>query len=240
MLSLRTRAPVLPIALAFGSLTLFVLALPAFWPAYLSKPLAPDRYTHFHAAVGALWLALLIAQPALIALRRSDVHRAVGRAAFALAPLFVLSAILLAHFRFSRMDTATFAAEAYTLYLPLSAALLFGAAFALAMRFRRVASLHARFMACTALVLVDPVVGRVLAFHVIELAQFWHYQLITFALEAAILAALALSLARGSAARRIFGAFAAAYLSVLGLWFTVPRTALWHDFAGWFRQLQLT
>lgn len=152
----------------------------------------------------------------------------------------MLSGILLAHQRFSRMDDATFAAQAYTLYLPLSAALLFGAAVTLALVRRRSMPLHSRLMACTALVLLDPVVGRVLAFYVIELPQFWHYQLITFSLESAVLVALARSLPTPGGQRRGFVRFAAAFAFVLALWFVAARSPAWHVAADWFRHLPLT
>ncbi len=231
----------MPLTLAYGSLALLALAILAFWPTYLSKPFdAVDRYTHFHAAVGTLWLTLLIAQPVLIAKRRPGLHRLIGRTSWAMAPLFVLSAVLLAHFRFSSMDDATFSREAYTLYLPLSAAFLFAVTFLAAQAHRRRTPLHARFMACTALVLVDPVVGRVLAFHVIELPEFWHYQVVTFAVEALLLLALFKTLAPETGDRRTFGTIAGLYLVVLLLWFVAARTEAWLSFAQWFRQQPFT
>lgn len=171
------------------SAVLTVLVAFAFWPGYFSRsPSAIDAYTHFHAFVAALWLLLLIAQPALVTVRRLALHRILGRASWGLAPLFVLSSVLLAHFRFSRMDESTFAREAYSLYLPLSAALLFSLSFALAMAYRKTIQLHSRFIACTGLLLVDPVCGRVLAFHLVDLPQTWHYQLVTFGIEIAAVA----------------------------------------------------
>src|SRR5690349_6799006 len=118
----------------FGSVGLLAVALFAFWPSYIAKPFPSiDLYTHLHAAIGVLWLLLLALQGWLIATNRRSAHGAIGRASYVIAPSFVLSAVLLAHFRSSRMDDATFAQEAYTLYLPLSAALLFGAAWTMAM-----------------------------------------------------------------------------------------------------------
>lgn len=231
----------MPVALLSGSLALLLLALAAFWPAYLSRPAAGiDGYTHLHAAAGGLWMALLVLQPVAMARRQVALHRAVGRAAWVLGPLFVASSVLLAHHRFSRMPAATFAAEAYTLYLPLSAALLFATAWTAALAWRRDARLHSRFMVCTALLLVDPVLGRTLAFHAFELPEFWHYQLITFTLELALLAVLLRTLPSGSPQRALFGRFAALYAAVLLAWFALPRTAGWVAFAAWFRGLPLT
>ena len=224
-----------------GTLALLFLAAFAFWPTYLSKPLAPvDRYTHVHAAAGLLWLLLLATQSLLISRNLRPAHRMLGRVSYALAPLFVLSSVLLAHHRFSRMDPATFEREAYTLYLPLSAAVLFAVGYALALRHRRVLPLHARFMACTALLLVDPVLGRFLAFHVVELPQFWHYQVITFGVEFAVLSALWRTLPPALPDRAAFLHFACGYAAVLLLWFVAPRMDAWLLFATWFRQAPLT
>lgn len=133
-----------------GAFTLAVLAVPAFWPGYLSTlPGGSDVYVHAHALAGASWLALLVAQPLLLRSGHARWHRRLGRLSWGLAPCFVLSAVLLAHARFSRMDATRFAAEAYTLYLPLSAALLFACAYALAMRRKHDAPLHGRLMACS-------------------------------------------------------------------------------------------
>jgi hypothetical protein len=230
-----------PSLVAAGAVGLLVLALVAFWPLYLSRPFASiDAYTHVHAAIGVLWLGLLITQPLLLLASRSATHRALGRVSYVLAPLFVVSSLLLAHYRFSRMDAATFEREGYTLYLPLSAALLFACAFGLALVHHRPTRLHARFMACTALLLVDPVVGRVLAFRVVELQVPSHYQFITFGMESALILALLATLPPSAKDRRLFGSFAAGYIAVLGLWFVLPHAPAWQGFAQWFRTLPLT
>jgi hypothetical protein len=228
-------------AAALFVLGLIVLAVAGFWPTYLNQPFAKlDRYTHAHAALGAFWLLLLLGQILLIRSGRRGVHRQVGRLSYVAAPFFILSSVLLAHFRFSRMDEPTFAKEAYTLYLPLSVSLLFVCAYGLALLHRRQVRLHGSFMLCTALLLVDPVVGRVLAFHVIRLPEFWHYQLITFALEFGVLFALLRGLPRHSPDRSQFAPFAALFVLVQLLWFVAPRTVAWTSIADWFRRLPLT
>ncbi len=138
------------------------------------------------------------------------------------------------------MDDLTFAREAYTLYLPLSAAVLFSLAFGLGFVHRRTAAMHSRFMLCTLLLMVDPVFARVLAFYLLALPQFWHYQLLTFGVEIAAVLALYVSLPQHEQLRAPFRPFAAVYVSVLLLWFALPRTVLWLGFADWFRRLPLT
>jgi uncharacterized membrane protein YozB (DUF420 family) len=226
---------------SLGTLLVAVLAVLAFWPNYLSRPFGSlDAYTHLHAFAGTLWLGFLVSQPLLIKLGRRSWHRHMGRASLAGAVLFVASSILLAHYRFSRMDPATFSREAYTLYLPLSAAALFTYSVAMAVAWRHHTMLHARFMAGTALLLLDPVLSRVLAFYVVELPQFWHYQLITFGLEIILLALLFRTMPPTVPERKNFARYGSIYATVLVLWFFLPRTGAWTAFASWFRSLSLT
>jgi len=43
---------------------LFLVAVVAFWPTYLSRVARASGYTHLHAVTASSWLLLLIAQPA--------------------------------------------------------------------------------------------------------------------------------------------------------------------------------
>jgi hypothetical protein len=231
----------MPRTLAAASIAMIALATAAFWRTYVSlSPGSSSAYVHFHAIVGVFWLLILVVQPILFLRRSLELHRLVGRISWVIAPLFFISAVLLAHFRFSRMDRATFVEEAYTLYLPLSASLLFAGAYVCALCWRRNARLHARLMACTGLVVIDPVLGRVLGFYVVDLAEFRHYQIITFGIEFALLLLMTLTLPPSGADRRVFGGFAGVFALVQGLWFLVPRTAAWTSLAEWFRGLPLT
>jgi hypothetical protein len=137
----------MPVRAAAAAVALLALAIPAFWPDYQSKIARADAYTHVHALLGLLlWLLLLIAQPLLI--------RAIGRAAIGIGAAFFVSSVLLTHHRASRMDAAAFERDGFGFYLPLEMAALFAAALVLALRWRRVAPLHSRFMLCTSLALI--------------------------------------------------------------------------------------
>ncbi|MFN0041470.1 MAG: hypothetical protein ACKVP2_18315 [Burkholderiales bacterium] len=231
----------MPRALLASSIVVAILAIFAFWPGYLSQPHETiDKYTHFHAWTAALWLVLLIVQPILVIKRRLHLHRWLGRFSFVLALAFLLAAILLAHFRLSSADASSFAGAAFILYLPISAALLFGTSFALAIWHRKSTPLHSRFMACTGLILVDPVLSRLLAFYVVDFPQYWHYQIFPFGIEIAIVIDLARTIAPNLPSRRVFSVFAIFYASVLLLWFIAPTSGPWLAFAAWFRQLPLT
>lgn len=231
----------MPMRFALGAVLLLALSLGAFWPQYLSRPpSAVDGYTHAHALLGVLWLLLLVAQPLLLRAGARAGHRALGRTSWALAPAFLVSGLLLAHFRFRTMDEPTFAREAFTLYLPLSALLLFAVAWALGLAQRRQAPVHARFMAATALLLIDPVLGRLLFFFGPPLPHPWLINAVTFGLEIAVLVLLLRTLPAAARGRDLFRGYVLLAVVVLGGWFVWPSTAAWMALARAFRALPLT
>jgi hypothetical protein len=222
-------------------IALLLAALAAFWPKYLSRP-APsiDAYTHAHAVAMLAWCGLLIVQPFLIRAGRRSLHRALGRTSYVLVPLLLAASLLLAHFRFRSMDEATFATEAASLYLPLSGFLLFGVAYGLAIFYKRTPAVHARFMICTALSTLDPVVGRLLFFYAPPLPSALLYQAVTFGGTDLLLACLAFRDRGGAPVRWVFPTMLATFGLVHALWFTLAQSALWPPIAAWFRGLPLT
>jgi hypothetical protein len=217
------------------------LVILAFWPLYLSRPFASvDRFTHLHAVAGSLWLALLIAQPALIHTRRVAAHRVLGRVSYGLAALFAISSILLSHHRLASMDEATFATDGSAHFLPFYATVVFVLAYGFGLWFRRWPAVHGRFMLCTAIPLVDPVLGRVLAFYLPPLPNPWFYQVVTFGVATAI-AGIVVFTFRGSrpARQALVGYFAVLVVLEVG-WFAFSPTAAWLGVVRWFRSIPLT
>ena len=137
---------------------LLLLALLAFWPSYLSRPLTVSAHTHLHALTATLWMLMLVAQPLAIRTRRLPLHRLLGRSSYAVAPLVMTSMVLLAHSKTHGLSVA----QSVGIYVPLSLAALFAVSYALGILTRRSMALHARFMICTALTLIDPVLVRLM------------------------------------------------------------------------------
>ncbi len=217
------------------------LVVVAFWPLYFSRPFAAiDLYTHFHALTGSLWFVLLIAQPLSIHYRRLALHRALGRCSYVLAPLFVLAGVLLSHHRLASMSDETFAAEGYSHYLPFYASVVFAAAYALGLRYRRVPKAHGRFMLLTAMPLVDPVIGRVLFFYFPPLPSPWLYQAVTFTLATAAAGLLVFSYRAQPAARRALVTYFSFLVALELGWFTFALTTPWLYVVAWFRSQPLT
>jgi hypothetical protein len=219
---------------------LLVLSGLAFWPPYLGKLGEAEVHTHVHAVLGALWLFLLVTQPLLLLAGKRAAHRVMGRFGVTLGLAFAVSGVLIAHRSVVRMSAEQFAREGGFVYLPLAMACVFLAALLMAVRWRSSAPVHARFMAATALPLLDPVLARMLYFYAPPLPAGSLYQVPAFLMIGVALLLLVRSLAAGSVERRHFARFAVTVAMVLLGYFVLPQTAPWLRFVTWFRGLAVT
>ena len=217
------------------------LVILAFWPLYLSRPLAStDRYTHFHALTGTLWLGMLIAQPIAVHNYRYGLHRALGRLSFAIAPLFFVAGILLSHYRLTSMDDATFAVEGYSHFLPFYASIVFALAYSFGLIYRSRPDVHGRFMLLTAIPLIDPVLGRILFFYFPTLPNPLLYQAITFSVATIIAAIIVFPYKGTGPPRRALLSYFVILIALEAGWFTFARTGVWLEVVAWFRRLSIT
>src|SRR5688572_7786671 len=219
---------------------LLLLAFVAYWPSYFSQVLSADHYTHFHASLAALWIVMLAAQPTLIRMKRLALHRLLGAFSYVLAPLIVISIVLLGHSRIKGLSGEAYAVQTYILYLQVSLTVLFAVSYALAIYKRHTVALHARFMLCTAFTLIDPVVIR-LMFWMGSRTPTWNYQWVTFGLTDLVIVALIFLERRSKSGRKVFPVMLAVFVlaqsfALLGL----TNTAQWQAFARWFAALPLT
>ena len=142
---------------------LLLAAIPAFWPSYLfPKKYETDWHVHLHGVAMFLWMLLLIVQSTLAGRRSFEAHRALGKTSFVLVPVIVASTLLLAHYR---MRSGLNKELLYFFYVQVALLVQFLAAYLLAIFNRRTPAVHMRFMACTALALVDPIFARLLFIH---------------------------------------------------------------------------
>jgi len=104
---------------------------------------------HAHSALMVLWLLMLIAQAWFIRTRRFRLHRWVGRSSYAIAPLIMVTIIVVSHELLNRtaggLSTQGAQIEVYTWGQLLG----FGLAWGLAIFFRKRTPLHMRFMIST-------------------------------------------------------------------------------------------
>lgn len=225
---------------AASALVLLALSSAAFWPGYLAVIAAAPRHTHVHAALGTSWLILLIVQPLLSEKADRSWHRKIGWAGLFVGAAFVVSGILIAHRSIARLNDAQFASEGRYVYLPLAMSAIFAAALVLAMKWRHNPIIHGRFMAATALSLLDPLFARLIFFYAPPLPMEWLHQIPAFSLTLGLLVIMFRSLPGESRGRADFRNFAIGVMIVLSGFFFVPPLGYWRAFAEWFRALSLT
>jgi len=204
--------PLRKAGLAF--VALLVLTVVAFWPGYVAQPMGSiGGWTHFHAAMGTLWLLMLIVQPMAIHAGRRRLHRIVGRMSYVLMPAVLVSFVGLSHSTMQGKTGMEFAVLAYFFYIRVVLVSIFVVAYAMAIVNRHNPAVHARYMVCTGLALIDPV-GHRLA-HRFELWMFgsedFNYQFLTFGLVCVILIALIWMERRARSGRQVFPLMLAAF-----------------------------
>lgn len=235
--SARNRGPFPWAGYAFA--LLFMAALIAFWPGYLSKLPGGGFYRHLHATLMTLWVGLLIAQPLLIRSGRRPLHRLLGKSAFVLAPLAIMSMLLLTHARIEEFDAPGGNALTNHAILPLSIAMLFAVAVTLALLYRKRPALHARYMICTGLALIDPVGARLLGYYFPPLPD-WAYQGTTFVVTDLLLLWLIWRERRAPRGRVAFPVMLALAIPLQICVFVLPHVPAWLAAMHWFRTLPLT
>jgi hypothetical protein len=212
---------------------LLLLSIPAFWPSYLFPPKPiPEARVHLHGLLMLAWMLLLIIQGGLIRGGNRPLHRALGRISYVLVPLIVVSTLSVLHLRLNQKIDAELL---YFLYIILSLTAVFAFSWAMAMRNRATPAVHARYMICTALALVDPILGRVVFFHAgIEPPGM---QVVTYALVDAIL--LWLAYRDRASGIRVFPFMLAVFVMVQIPTFFIFRLEAWPKFAQWLAALPL-
>jgi hypothetical protein len=220
------------------------LSVVAFWPGYLAAPMSSlGGWTHFHAATGTLWLILLIVQPWAIRTGRRDLHAILGRASLLLAALVVIGFIGLANSSMQGKSPKEQAVDAYFFYIRVVLVTIFVVAYVLGVVHRRDPEVHSRYMLCTGLPLLDPVIHRI-AQRAAGGADF-NYQLLTFGLACVLLLLLMRAARRLPRARNAMGLVLVLFVlggTPLALDFykwSTPWTH-WKAFAKRFAELPLT
>lgn len=212
----------------------------AFWPRYLAPSATAALHTHMHALLGTAWLLVLLAQPLLVRARRFAAHRALGRMGVLLGIAFVASSVVSAQRWIAGLDAQQFESEGFFLYMILGMALMFAAALVLGIAWRRSPAVHGRFMACTLLPLLDPVLARILGFHFPPLPAAFLYQVPALLATIGVLAMLALTLPRAAPGRTAFLVFAWVSTLLFLLFFAIERNSGWLAFVAWFRAMALS
>jgi hypothetical protein len=147
-------------------LALFPLIAVAFWPGYLSQISTAPAEFHMHGITATLWLLLLAAQSWTIQHGSRPAHRTTGLLSLVLFPLFLAGGVGIF---FGMADRYVAGVPFHAMYAPRLAWLDFvgvgGFAyfFYQAMRQRRKVHPHAGYLLATAIFLLPPIFGRLMA-----------------------------------------------------------------------------
>jgi len=158
----RSASALYPRADLYFALALLT-AIIGFYPSYFGRLTQTDVAHHFHGLTATAWMLLLITQGWLFRQRRWTLHRRLGRGSLLLAPLFLVSGLLMIHamLRSANGFSQTFGAR--LAFVDMTTLAYFALAYGLAIRWRKNRPIHARLMASTAVLVLPPALARVLA-----------------------------------------------------------------------------
>ncbi|WP_303544202.1 hypothetical protein [Sphingomonas natans] len=141
----------------------FAIMVAGFWPTAIGGAGGPlDGLRIVHGTLAATWMAMLVAQSWLAGWWRLTWHRRIGWSSVAIVPALVLSSILVVQ---DELRHSTYFAPDLRItltWLDLCSLVLFCGLWAAAIATRRRWQRHARWVGCTVLVVLPPVLGRLL------------------------------------------------------------------------------
>jgi hypothetical protein len=226
------------------ALSVFAGFAPTYYLKVLYGTRALSALVHFHGVLFTSWILLFVTQTALVAAKRTDLHRRLGivGALLAVAMLFVGTAVAVAAAKRGAqtqvllIEQGQFTAPLKELATPLGLLAIFAVLVALGFYYRRNRDRHKRLMTLAAIVTASAALDRmlfptgVLAFSGLPLNTFTSMGLTAVFLLACFLYDLR---TRG----HVHPAFLWGGISVLA-WIYVTQeliasTATWLSFAGW-------
>ena len=216
----------------------FVFAVVAFWPSYFSQLATARVGYHVHGITAVLWLAMLIGQVVLARRKRLDLHRAVGRTSYVLAPLFVVGGVWMVHSLLQMTSPFTQAFGVKLAFYDLAAVAHFAVAYGLAVTvFRRRMKIHARLMISTVIPMLFPVIGRLMLFYQDFGLSPYHCLVVSLVLTEAVIVALIYQESRRGDTHWPYPALlVVASAQHLGFVYA-DRWVWWQDFVGWYAGL---
>ncbi|HNV29353.1 MAG TPA: hypothetical protein PKJ83_09475 [Cyclobacteriaceae bacterium] len=147
------------------SLAVLVILIWGFYRTYIMHFPAFEGFIfvqHFHGVTLLAWMASLIVQPLLIQRKKMRIHRMIGKFSFVLAPLLVISILLVSRMTYLRNLEAMPSKQDAVAMIALSVApmLAFIVLYCLAIVNKKDTFSHMRYMIGTALIMIGPGLGR--------------------------------------------------------------------------------
>ena len=216
-----------------------VFAVWGFWQTYFVGAIRPVTvFDHAHGIAMFGWCFMLIAQSLLIRKGARSTHRAVGRVSYVLVPFIALSTLALANQQLNARGLTP--VGLYILMLQITILIQFVIFYSLAIRNRKRVDVHARYMVCTALPMIDPIFARILMFNVLPAEQASLAQYFTFAFTDLIVVALIVWDWRSSRRRDVFLPVLFVLIVLQLPAFLLVDSTAWSAFAEWYIRLPIS
>ncbi|MBY6205672.1 hypothetical protein [Halomonas denitrificans] len=220
-----------------GLLAVLVLG---FWRSYFSVifgDVHPTHHAHSFAMVG--WVLLLIHQAWRIRGRNLPAHRKVGQLAWAFAPLVVITGTWVTLHNAAGFDNPLAPPALSIHWLGWASVIVFAILFALAMKHRKNAQYHGRYMISTALVFLIPGLGRAVGQYLPKLGiaapSFFQMLFVPLIISLALVAYEW----RTDRVRSPFIVFSMLWGLTLLLWVLLPELGFWQSFTIWVNALDV-
>lgn len=142
-----------------------VISLSGFYESYFQFLPQFRRFPtiiHIHFAAFFCWFAMIIIQPVLIRQKNYILHRRVGQLSYLLAPILVLTIIVLVRDKVQREWAVSLENAAMTAFIGLLDILSFSAYYIIAMIKRNNTRWHVAFIIAASLVVLNPGMARLL------------------------------------------------------------------------------
>ncbi|MDX1430386.1 MAG: hypothetical protein R3282_08865 [Rhodothermales bacterium] len=222
----------------FWFIGLLGILLLGFWRTYFSVifgEMHPTHHLHSIAMLG--WVLLLIHQAWRIRGKKLAAHRKVGKLAWIIAPLVVITGTWVTLHNAAGFEDPTHPAAMSIFWLGWASVIVFGALFALAMKHRKNAQYHGRYMIATALVFLIPGLGRALSQYLptvgVKAPSFFQMLFIPLIISLLLIAYEW----RTDRIRSPFVVFSVLWGLTLLLWVLLPKFGFWESFTIWANSL---
>ena len=229
----------------FRDSVFFLAAIPlfavwGFWVTYFARPAGSVvALEHVHGIAMFAWCFLLIAQAWLIRSGRRSLHRQTGKLSYLLVPVIVVSTVSLANYQLNQRALSHEGLYILSLQVFILAQFLF--CYVQGIRHRQAPDVHARYMVCTALPLLDPIFARILGIHFLSVdLTSGIIQYITYGATDLILLTLAIWDWRSHRRLDVFVPVLGVFIATQLPTFLLVGGGAWRAFAAWFASLPLS
>ena len=140
-----------------------VLSLAGFFNSYIRFLPNTDRFPvviHVHFAAFILWFVLIIVQPILIRQKKYELHRKIGKVSYFIAPVLVITILILVKNQTQREISASENEAAITAFIGVLDAVSFSIYYLIAMVNKRNLRWHVAFLVAATLVVLNPGMSR--------------------------------------------------------------------------------